>query len=825
MKTDLGRRIRDVRPAHDEAGKLLCYLVYLDPDGLLVVSADDWIEPVIAFSRSGDFTLDGDGTLAVLLRKDLASRLAGAARAAAAKPGGLPEGLARARGRWERLISESEAAASSGSSKDWLSGVSDMRVAPLLTSRWNQGSVAGSPCFNYYTPNHYVAGCVATAMAQWMRHLRYPAAGVGTAGFSIRVDGVLQTGFLRGGDGLGGAYDWDAMVGDPGANVTDAQRRAIGALCHDAGVAANMSYGVVASSAYMSSAQRALREAFGFSHVVRGSAPGGDIGAGLNEMLNPNLDAAVPAMLSVHGEEGGHAVLCDGYGYHDGTLYHHLNMGWGGLDDAWYNLPNVDAYYDFNAIATCLYNLYRQGSGEIVSGRVMDRFGMPLAGAAVSLESGDGSVILTGWSRENGVYAIAQVPSDRAYTLRAAAAGHVTDRQPVSVGLSQDNADRAGNRWNIDFALWEVENGDGGERLPWPDRIVLDQVRPAFAWEPVAGAGWYCLWINRNGSLYFSQWLRQAETTWIPPFDLEGGEYKWWIRSWGETIGLGDWSAAAAFEIASAVPAAAELLAPISAVSISRPVFEWSSVPGATWYGVRIHRADELWVSKWLSGATRYVPDRDLPYGHYSWWVRTSNGDGEGEWSEPVHFRYGVADPLEPANGEIAKSRWPELTWSRVADATWYYVWVARTGGESFGRWVRDRTTWALESALAGGQYRWWILIWDPENNERWSRAGTFTVPVAVPGEVAGMEPVGWVDGTDLAYTWNADPAATEYLLWISKNGHGWQSVSVDAVAGAETMTQPVAGHVSGSTYRWWVQARSPDGEGPWSEPVTFTVE
>ena len=49
--------------------------------------------------------------------------------------------------------------------------------------------------------------------------------------------------------------------------------------------------------------------------------------------------------IAIRRPGGGHAVVADGYGYQHTTLYHHLNMGWNGFDDAWYNLPDVNATY------------------------------------------------------------------------------------------------------------------------------------------------------------------------------------------------------------------------------------------------------------------------------------------------------------------------------------------------------------------------------------------------------------------------------------------------------------------------------------------------
>ena len=76
-----------------------------------------------------------------------------------------------------------------------LTSVSDVRIAPLTQTTWDQQTAAAAgtaACYNYYTPpygagntTNYPAGCVATAMAQLMRYYQFPTTGVGTASFTI----------------------------------------------------------------------------------------------------------------------------------------------------------------------------------------------------------------------------------------------------------------------------------------------------------------------------------------------------------------------------------------------------------------------------------------------------------------------------------------------------------------------------------------------------------------------------------------------------------------------------------------------------------------
>ena len=228
-------------------------------------------------------------------------------------------------------------------------------------------------------------------MAQLMRFWQYPTAGVGTASFNITVDGNATTRSLRGGDGAGGPYNWAQMPLITSSSTPAAQCQAIGALTADAGVSVSMQYSKASSNAW---SWGAFTQTFGYSNAIDAYNSGGNFPEdSLLGILNPNLDARHPVLVDINGPSGGHAVVCDGYGYNSSTLYHHLNMGWLGAHDAWYNLPNGEAGdFEFNSVYGATYNVFVTGAGEIVSGRVTDSKGGPINGASVtgSLTAGGG---------------------------------------------------------------------------------------------------------------------------------------------------------------------------------------------------------------------------------------------------------------------------------------------------------------------------------------------------------------------------------------------------------------------------------------------------
>ena len=169
-------------------------------------------------------------------------------------------------------------------------------------------------------------------------------------------------------------------------------------------------------------------------------------GPNLNNMINPNLDARFPVLLGIiDASVIGHEVVVDGYGYDNATLYHHLNLGWSGIADAWYNLPTVSTTnYNFNSVIQCIYNVFPQGSGEIISGRVLDAAGNPVDGAAITATAGSTSYNAT--SNSQGIYALAKIPAATTYTITASKAGYVFFPQTVSTGTSVDGNIAVGNR-------------------------------------------------------------------------------------------------------------------------------------------------------------------------------------------------------------------------------------------------------------------------------------------------------------------------------------------------------------------------------------------
>ena len=459
------------------------FAVKIQGGGTVVTSADDEASPVVLFSDSEEeinFS-DVNSPANALLRKDFEIRQRASAEAAeAAKQPQISNDyrfyldrqrmLKRNRDEWAQLGGNSylldDEELKKGlawyGSDDWFikiftaNTLYDIRINPLVKSRWNQSTVNGQACYNFYTPNkknpldqygfagrtdNVVCGCVATALAQVLRYFAY----TGTVAcvnqhtndtFNCQYEGSPITRKLQ-----GGTYDWEKMTLVPALSTTTdpftiTNAMEIGKLCADCGTAVEMMYGEYGSGAYSSKAYRAFKDYFGYSSV-RTDVSSGKIGTPAGEATQPvepekfpatrtnelqrvfysNFDAGLPVLVGLTG----HQVVADGYGYSkDGLDYVHINMGWGGQCDLWYLLPNVSC--DSNGrpegnlmfFEDCAYNIFTTNawSDAVMSGRVIDDDYNPIAGAKVKIcNPGDyENPIAEFVTGENGIWGLIIAP-------------------------------------------------------------------------------------------------------------------------------------------------------------------------------------------------------------------------------------------------------------------------------------------------------------------------------------------------------------------------------------------------------------------------------
>jgi hypothetical protein len=133
----LGGQVLEVQSYPPEAAAPDYFIVLLNPQGFVVVAADDLVEPLIAFAPSGRYDPSPDSPLGALVGRDVPGRVTQVREMERqARKKGLefpPAGLqAKARSKWQALTQTGAAALRQPEAS--LPAVSDLRVAPF----WEQ---------------------------------------------------------------------------------------------------------------------------------------------------------------------------------------------------------------------------------------------------------------------------------------------------------------------------------------------------------------------------------------------------------------------------------------------------------------------------------------------------------------------------------------------------------------------------------------------------------------------------------------------------------------------------------------------------------------
>ena len=303
--------------------------------GFVIVSADDRISPVLAYSTTDTLHMP---EMAAPVREmfgnyhdQIISRTENMTEAA--------ENTAH---QWEMLRSGAATICAGRASG----------VQPLITTTWDQ-----SPYYNMYCPydsawqGHAVTGCVATAMAQVIRYWQWPKQGYGTCAYTHYKYGYLQTDYSKNG------YNYANMPEKLNKNSSSVQMDAVARLMADCGIGVGMGYSPTGSGSQVLeevggqySAEFVMRNYFGYVN-----------GEGVYKYLIPSiwlkkvrtdLENGIPLLFRASkAGEGGHCFICDGY---DDMGLFHFNWGWSGHNDGFYLM---DSAYGFNIYQAAIFGL------------------------------------------------------------------------------------------------------------------------------------------------------------------------------------------------------------------------------------------------------------------------------------------------------------------------------------------------------------------------------------------------------------------------------------------------------------------------------------
>lgn len=208
-------------------------------------------------------------------------------------------------------------------------------VAPLLTSTWNQGNPYNLLTPTYGNNQHFVTGCVATAMSQVMYFHKYPSVGQGSSSYNfVNSSG---SGIVLSVDYSKETYDWSLMLDNYTGTESDSSKNEVAKLMFDTGVSCQMQYNEDGSGAYTYQAANALVNYFSYNPNLQLFTRSSYSEELWMQKVYKELDAGRPIMYagSDARTNSGHEFVIDGYNA-DG--YVHVNWGWGGYADGYFDI-------------------------------------------------------------------------------------------------------------------------------------------------------------------------------------------------------------------------------------------------------------------------------------------------------------------------------------------------------------------------------------------------------------------------------------------------------------------------------------------------------
>lgn len=225
-------------------------------------------------------------------------------------------------------------------------------VAPLLHSIRGQEEPYNNLCPRWkYSDGttseaHCLSGCVATSIEQVLAYYRYPDA------LCDDLAGWETENYTIADLPKGTRFDWDNYLLDYRDGWTEAQGMAIALPSLAAGMAVHMNYGLGSSGASADRAVVPLKQAFGYGmarHYERLLYPP----ERWHAMLQYELQNGRPIAYTGHNMAmSGHAFNIDGV---DAQGYYHVNWGYDGHYDGWYDLDRLNPWepedYDATGIA------------------------------------------------------------------------------------------------------------------------------------------------------------------------------------------------------------------------------------------------------------------------------------------------------------------------------------------------------------------------------------------------------------------------------------------------------------------------------------------
>lgn len=288
----------------------VAYVFNLTPGGFVIISSFDFSNPVLGFSLTDNIPGERD-----IVNYPAYSVI--------------------------RNISNSrKQVIKSGISSTSAKSMVDVIVGPWVYTLWGQVNCHNNSgqlvnVTNYYTPNHYAAGCVAISLSTLLHYYKWPVIG---EGYHEYHDGYGSSTGWYSADFGSTYYNWGLMKNKYNNQPsTDPEREAAGELAFHAAVSLDMDFEYNGSTSNVNKIPSTGSNYFRFYSLYKQESS-----SVFWTRLDKNIIEANPVILSVENNSGGgHSIVCDGLWIKDnGSRWYHLNMGWWGSGNGWFTIQD-----------------------------------------------------------------------------------------------------------------------------------------------------------------------------------------------------------------------------------------------------------------------------------------------------------------------------------------------------------------------------------------------------------------------------------------------------------------------------------------------------
>jgi len=324
------------------------YIVELSPDGFIVFTATTETPPVIAYTLSSSWHEDTsiNNPIGYLIHRSMH-------RFFKDRSGNTNSEDQDCQNDWRRLSGRSPDITQSEPLHQW------PEQGTTSTGGWIETFFIQSWPFNQYCPidpltgNRSAVGCVATAMAQIIHYHQYfdqtafsPEDRYITLTHSIHIDNDSTSADFPSFFQLNQKLNLlqEKYQNESGCDDTD-----YAVLSFACGLSVEMDFSSYGSSTGTNRSADAFLKQFGYADARYYYLDSEQSRYDFCRLLKRDAMNGLPSIVSIGSDEGGHAVVCDGYNT-DG--FYHFNYGWGAAEpvsihEAWFYLPDtVGSTYD-----------------------------------------------------------------------------------------------------------------------------------------------------------------------------------------------------------------------------------------------------------------------------------------------------------------------------------------------------------------------------------------------------------------------------------------------------------------------------------------------